>query len=250
MNIKVNTLPQAMQIPVETWLSPLVSGLSGDLECLLLFGPGVFSETWPPQDELGVLLVTGRVEPEILDRIRAGWSVPKGLLVDPPLVMTREEIRSSLDSYPIELLRMARTGVVVAGELSLGDLEPEMSDLRLQCERELRGLLIHARMVFHQVSGKDSEAGLSLQMGITRLVPVLRAMAVLGGNGHGRERPEEIVSKAAALAPQGRILIELAELRKTRKPRFTREQIILLMEWLETAIGTIDSWTGSKGVGI
>jgi hypothetical protein len=62
-----------------------------------------------------------------------------------PLVLTRDYIHASLDSFPIEFLNMKRHYRVIWGEDVLANLEISPQNLRLQLERELKGKLLHLR---------------------------------------------------------------------------------------------------------
>jgi len=62
-----------------------------------------------------------------------------------PLFLSDDYIRRSLDSFPLEFMAMKAFSRVVAGGDVLGDLSFDPADVRSQCERELKGKLIHLR---------------------------------------------------------------------------------------------------------
>lgn len=58
------------------------------------------------------------------------------------------EIIKSLDTFPLEYLHIANRNVPLCGIQPLAGFEPRREHLRLQCERELRGILTHLRQEF------------------------------------------------------------------------------------------------------
>ena len=55
------------------------------------------------------------------------------------------EIATSLDTFPLEYLHISNRNVVLCGIQPLAGYIPDNGAFRLQCERELRGALIHLR---------------------------------------------------------------------------------------------------------
>jgi len=72
-----------------------------------------------------------------------------------PVLLTKEYIQSALDSYPIEFLLMKEHHQVVSGEDVLSDITIKENDLRLECERELRGKLLLLRKSYLNTYGKS-----------------------------------------------------------------------------------------------
>jgi len=59
--------------------------------------------------------------------------------------LTKADIDSSLDTFPIEFLNIKRNYTVVFGEDILEGLAFEKEFIRMQCERELKGKLLLLR---------------------------------------------------------------------------------------------------------
>ena len=58
------------------------------------------------------------------------------------------EIARSLDTFPLEYLHIANRNAPLCGIQPLAGYIPQRECLRLQCERELRGILVHLRKEF------------------------------------------------------------------------------------------------------
>lgn len=61
---------------------------------------------------------------------------------------TKESIAASQDTFPLEFLHISQKHELIAGEEPLAGYVPDKKALRLECERELRGLLVHLRRNF------------------------------------------------------------------------------------------------------
>lgn len=61
---------------------------------------------------------------------------------------TPTELLKSLDTFPLEYLHIANRSAALCGIQPLAGFVPERAKLRLQCERELRGILVHLREGF------------------------------------------------------------------------------------------------------
>jgi hypothetical protein len=98
-----------------------------------------------------------------------------------PLIMTPEYISSSCDTFPIELIEIQQAHITVLGEDYFRDLEIKAPDVRLQCERELKTLLIGMRQGLLAAAGRDDFLS-SLETDIGEaLVRTMRGMLYLKG---------------------------------------------------------------------
>jgi hypothetical protein len=71
-----------------------------------------------------------------------------------PLAMTPHDVASSLDSFPLEFLEIQQRHVVVHGSDYFSDLKFEQGDVRRQCEREFKRLLIRMRQGILTAAGR------------------------------------------------------------------------------------------------
>ncbi len=66
-------------------------------------------------------------------------------LITIPLFLDPDYIKSSLDTFPLEFLDMSSAYNVIYGDDVLEDLDFNDTEVRNQCERELKGKLLHLR---------------------------------------------------------------------------------------------------------
>ncbi len=75
-------------------------------------------------------------------------------------IFSPEMVFSAADTFPLEFLELSHRHTVLAGEFPLTGFTPDLASLRHQCERELRGYLIHLRReaAIHSQSSKDMQS--------------------------------------------------------------------------------------------
>jgi hypothetical protein len=122
--------------------------------------------------------------PEGISQIRriqgaaGGWTRRR---IHFPMFMTKEFIDSSLDSYPVEFFNMKQFHEVLAGEDVLRDLVIPRDGLRLQCERDLKGKLLHLRQEYVYTMGKTGRIRGLVNMSLAAFTSIFRALLHLKG---------------------------------------------------------------------
>ena len=155
--------------------------LFGDeLISVVMYGSAVTHEYRPGVSDINMVIV---VRDYSIKRIQSSiaqskkWAKRK---VTIPFFMTKEFIARSLDSYPIEFLDIQSNYRVLFGEDVFSQLDIKRDDLRLQCERELRGISIHVRKEFIASGANNRVLFQLLGVSLKKLMPVFRAILKLG----------------------------------------------------------------------
>jgi len=215
------------------------------LAAALVWGFGAapdFRKGWDGVETALVFTGTPSLTSEALTGAGGRLSAGKRAAFAPPLLLTLEEIRSSLDVYPVEFLSMRETGRVVAGALDLAETFPVTAGhLRAQAEREWRGILFKARAALLGSGGAPRELAEIAVTGADRLLDLARATAVaLGGAPEGgADAALAALEEAAGLdaAP----LREVLALRRASKPRLDSTAFQRLLVWTEAVIRRVDA---------
>lgn len=169
-----------------------------ELVSVILYGSAASGAWVAKKSDINFLLVLSEIG---ISRLNAAfpliekWRKLTGAL---PLFMTKDYIAASLDSFPIEFLHMKRLYKVIYGEDVLAALEIPAANLRLQCESQIKGKLLHLRAEFLSTLGKRSRL---LEL-ITRTLP---AFAVLF-------KALLVLKDAEVPADRGEIVLATAEL--------------------------------------
>lgn len=119
----------------------LAQALGTDLLSVCLYGSAAGGRYVKGKSDLNLLVVTADGAGRVLSRLIPFCQKWAPAAVAPPLVVTPEYIRSSLDVFPIEFTVMAAQHQCLHGEDPLAGITVQPTDLRLQLERELKGKL-------------------------------------------------------------------------------------------------------------
>ncbi|HDZ11854.1 MAG TPA: nucleotidyltransferase domain-containing protein, partial [Bacteroidetes bacterium] len=119
-----------------------------DLTAIILYGSGAKGDYVHKKSDINFMIVL--TEPGIHNLFLTFDVLKKWRkrAVSTPLFLTKEYIESSLDSFPLEFWEMKKFHQIVYGDDVLKKIEISRSDLRLQCEREVKGKLLHLQQNF------------------------------------------------------------------------------------------------------
>jgi hypothetical protein len=152
-----------------------------DLVSIILYGSAAGRDYRPGKSDINFLVVLSERAIGTLDAaipIVARW---RKRSVAVPLVMTKQYISSSLDSYPLEFLSMMRSYTVVHGADVLAGLAVEPRNLRLQCEREIKGKLLLLRVGYLEAEGKPKRVQELMASSTTAFISIMSGLLHLKG---------------------------------------------------------------------
>lgn len=161
----------------------LVRRLGGDnARSLTLFGAlaaGAFDATRHTVHSVVELAI---VDLDFLRRLAAeGLGLGKQRIAA-PLIMTRPYIAASRDTFPLELIEISQARLTVFGDDPFAGLAFDDAHVRLQCERELKTLLIGMRQALLAAAGRDHLLG-PIETDVSRgIIRTLRGMLWLRGD--------------------------------------------------------------------
>lgn len=166
---------------VDELVRQLQAAYGNDLRSVVLYGSAAAGEHIPKHSDYNVLVL---VEALDLDRLRAASAVARAWGEGgnpPPLTMTAGEWRSSADVFPMEYADILERHKVLFGEPPFDGLKVDLTDLRLQLEREAMGKLLRLRQGI-LATGGDAKAQLQLlERSLSAIMVVFRAVVRLQG---------------------------------------------------------------------
>lgn len=178
---KLAHLPVGVRSHLEDYVVLLLE-LGGDrVDSVTLFGRVLDAAFDVETQAIRNILVAESVDLGLLRRISEQGVKLGGFGLTAPLFMTPEYISRSLDTFPLELLDIQMRHATVHGTDRFVGLEFNDADVRLQCERELKVVLIGMRQGLLASTGDERRLrGLGADVG-EGLVRTLRGMLWLGG---------------------------------------------------------------------
>ncbi|HNQ21870.1 MAG TPA: hypothetical protein PKK06_02125 [Phycisphaerae bacterium] len=180
------------RVAVRAWLGMVHEVAGNHALAVTVFGPAVGGPFDAECDGVQSVLVLDRVDLGLLRRLAECGPRMGKLGVVAPLIMTPAYIRASLDTFPLEFIEIQAQHVTPLGPDYFADLAFEDADVRLQCERELKSVLISMRQGLLAAAGRPQFIGpLSAQIS-QRVLRTLRGLLWL-------RRTREALPAAAVL---------------------------------------------------
>ncbi|HHT9125484.1 MAG TPA: hypothetical protein ACFYD6_06645 [Candidatus Brocadiia bacterium] len=139
--LDLSSINEYVRKKVEPFLNEILSTHGRTVSSFYIVGSAVTKDFNPMLSDINTLIVLNETNPEIFDFFALRGKRFGRRRIRAPLVMTRSYIEHSLEVFPIEFLEMQLINKLVYGEDILKGLRFEKTDLRLQCERELKSRL-------------------------------------------------------------------------------------------------------------
>ena len=200
---------------------------------------------WRPGDsDINVLVILD--EKAILDLENAfdfteGWR-KKGIAS--PLFLTEEYVRGALDSYPLEFLNMRSAYRVIHGPDPLKELRFDRRAVRLQCEREARGYLLHLRRHYLAGRGRPRETRALIEASLPGYYALFRGLLWIAEGAIEPDGGESVRRAAALFGLDGDLFGCLETVRRGKKEK--KEELLRLADrYLEEArklVIAVDRW--------
>ncbi len=183
------------------------------LVSILLYGSGCREDYRPGKSDLNFLLVLDDAGMERLERaipVARKWKARK---VAAPLILTRTDLSSSLDAYPVEFLNMKNCYRLVYGQDVLQSLSFDPGALRLQIERELKGKLFLLRRGYLEAEGRESALRNLIGRSLTAFTALFAALLHIKGREAPSSRQGVIKAMAWAFPIEPEVFLQAAEIR-------------------------------------
>ncbi len=156
------------------------SGVLGErLISVILYGSAVSHEYRPGKSDVNIALVLTDTAIPVLHEcssLQARW-MRRGVAT--PLYLTPAAIAASLDMFPVEFLNMKHAYRVLYGENFLAQVQIDKQDLRLQCRRELSGIVLHLKREFIRTCVNPRRLTRQLVLTTRALLPFFKALLVI-----------------------------------------------------------------------
>lgn len=146
-----------------------------------------------------------------------------------PLIMTQAYIDKSLDVFPIEFLNIKLLHYTVFGEDTFEDVAIKKSDLRHQCERELKVKLIGLRQGYISSAGNQRSLASGFADSFAGFMPLFKAIIVLLGSEAPRDN-SEILSVLEELSGVRMDVFKLVLKQKRKKIKPSIDQLNMVFE--------------------
>lgn len=159
---------------LDKFIEKLKENFGDNLVSVIAFGSQANVEN--PKNNLNLMVVTNELSAENLYSISKPvqkWVKSKNPV---PVVMNRDEWYSSFDVYAIEYGDIKSNYRIIYGADLVKDIVINKSDLRLQCESELKDLLLKYKVNFLMNINSDKEMKRFLDVVIKTILVIMRSI--------------------------------------------------------------------------
>ena len=173
---KLNHLPEKSRDILAGFADRIYKAFGDQLYSMMLFGSAAGGGYIEGKSDINTMIILERVRVSDLEIImEAGQKYTgKGLAV--PLIFERGHVVSSLDTFPIEFSDMKQRHLTLYGAEPLADAVIEKKNLRYQCERELKSILVNLRRGFLTTDAQRENIEALLENSLSSVLAACRGM--------------------------------------------------------------------------
>jgi predicted nucleotidyltransferase len=185
------------------------------IRSVVLYGSAAREQFHQGSSDLNVLVLFRQLDAGV---IRRGSSLARRWVEQgnpPPLLLSEDELRRSLDIFAIEYSDIRDAHRVLHGDDPFADLEIRSEHLRLQCERELKSALIQLREWYLLTAGEPDELGNLLRRSISTLLVLFRTVLRLSGDAVPPAAEEVVRATAERVGFEAAPLLDILRARRS-----------------------------------
>jgi hypothetical protein len=151
------------------------------IHSITITGSALSDDFDPVKSDVNSVFVLHEMDLKVLELLAPLGKTYGKKRIASPLIMTPEYIQNSLDVFPMEFLNIRLLHETIFGEDLFQNLVIDRSDLRLQCEKELKARLIGLRQGYLSSSGNAKILTDLFINTITGYIPLFRGIILLLG---------------------------------------------------------------------
>ncbi len=185
-NLNLTNLTLHVKNRMEPFFNEILSSFESDIKSIYIIGSAVTSDFDAKASDVDSLIVLKEKNLDIFDFIAPIGKKYGKRKIRAPIVITNDHIHSSLEVFPIQFLNMKTINELVYGEDVLSGIKIEKSDLRLVCERELKGWIQNLGQAYIKSLGNDRIIRELFVSFLSAYIPIFRAILFL----YDRELPK------------------------------------------------------------
>lgn len=173
---KLAHLPEKSRKVIINFADQIAEAFMGKVESLILFGSAAGGDFLEGKSDINILIVLDEVRAIDLNMIMhiGKKYAKKGLGI--PLIFEKDHVATSLDTFPIEFSDMKRRHILLFGNDPLSNAVIESKNLRYQCERELKSMMVNLRRGFLRTEGRKENLEDLLTRSLSTVLAACRGM--------------------------------------------------------------------------
>jgi predicted nucleotidyltransferase len=194
----ITEFPRSIQPLITEFANKLLNILDDNVRTVLVYGSAAGVNYNPGVSNINIAVIVKDLEFSALTQSVALVKWGHKHKIATPLFLTKDYILCSLDVFPVEFTEIKEQHRVIFGEEIFKDLEIPVKDLRLLCEQQVKGKLLHLRQAYLDIGPNPSVLKGLLISALSDLVPVFRQLIILKGQNR-IDQKEEVLANLARI---------------------------------------------------
>ena len=213
-------IPQSIQPVIIEFVHKLLKNSDDNVLSIVVYGSAAGVNYNHGVSNINIAVIVKNLDFSVLNQSLALVKWGRKHKISTPLFLTKEYILNSLDVFPIEFSEIKEQHKVVFGEDIFKDLDVPLKDVRLLCEQQVKGKLLHLRQAYLDIGSNPSVLKNLLLSALSDLVPVFRQLIILKGQKpvEQKEGMFEQLAKIFSLDPAPFLAVYHDKNRKTLIP--------------------------------
>ena len=191
----------------------------------------------PKTSDINSVVVLGKMDLKFLEFLAPLGKKYGRKRIAAPLIMTPEYIDKSLDVFPIEFFNITQLHLTVFGEDVFQALDISKSDLRRQCEQELKVKLIGLRQEYISAAGDQKILARGFSESFAGYMPLFKSIILL----LGKEPPRNNADILSMLEEVSGIRTEVFKIVLNLKKKKTKPSIEQLTRVFEDYYAALEN---------
>jgi hypothetical protein len=231
--------------PLRLLVERLQAALGDNLKSISVVGSSLTQEFRPKVSDINTVVLLDAYNSPALSAVALLAPQMTKYKISPPLLMTAFYIGRSCDVFGVEFLDFQLVHETILGEDPFAPLQFDKKDVRLQCERELKAMLVRLRQGYIAALGNKKMVRDILISAAKGLSPLLRAMLWL----QDADRPKTMDATLRKAAGQFEVdlgAVLTAHQWRQEKPRTTDPEIestfVGVLDAVDRLTTIVDGW--------
>ena len=164
---------------IDSFLKNIFENFGEHIHSIYVVGSALTNDFQKKHSDINSILVLKQINLKYLAILAPMGKKFRKQHIAAPLIMTPEYIKSSCDVFPIEFLNYKFMHQTIYGEDLFTDIQIKNSDLRQQCERDIKADLIGLRQGYLSTMGNKKELRIRIVRSLPKLIPLFRGIIFL-----------------------------------------------------------------------
>jgi hypothetical protein len=244
---RLDGVREEIREPLRLLVERLEAGLGDNLKSVSVVGSSLTQDFQPKISDINTVVLLDAYDIPTLNAVARLAPPMSRYKISPPLLMTAFYVGRSCDVFGVEFLDFQLVHETILGEDPFAPLQFDKKDVRLQCERELKAMLVRLRQGYIASAGRRRMVRDILISTAKGLTPLLRAMLWIVD----ADRPKTMDSTLRKAAGEFEVdlgAVLAAHHWRHEKLRLTDAEIesafVTVLDAVERLTTTVDGWEG------